>query len=293
MLKRSLVINLVVVFGLLLAACAGAGQTAPIGPASSDTSGADAGAAPGGELPVPRDETIYMEDSATFRIFDSYNRFIPNGNDFANGFLQIGTEYLFYANFATGEIQPWLATEYSYNDDFTEMTIKLRDDVKWNDGEPFTADDVVFTVNMVKGNNALSFGSTMQEFVEDVTAPDATTVVFTLTKPAPRFHYTFFAQVADFSPVPKHIWDGQDPLTFKNDPPVTTSVWKLSQTLPDLRMFVWERDENYWGKDEQFPAAKYIVYRTAPPKDADYQDLVNNVIDHAHRLEWPQVELAM
>ena len=293
MLKRSLVINLVVVFGLLLAACAGAGQTGPIGPASSDTSGADAGAAPGGELPVPRDETIYMEDSATFRIFDSYNRFIPNGNDFANGFLQIGTEYLFYANFATGEIQPWLATEYSYNDDFTEMTIKLRDDVKWNDGEPFTADDVVFTVNMVKGNNALSFGSTMQEFVEDVTAPDATTVVFTLTKPAPRFHYTFFAQVADFSPVPKHIWDGQDPLTFKNDPPVTTSVWKLSQTLPDLRMFVWERDENYWGKDEQFPAAKYIVYRTAPPKDADYQDLVNNVIDHAHRLEWPQVELAM
>ena len=97
-----------------------------------------------------------MEDSATFRIFDSFNRFIPNGNDFANGFLQIGMEYLFYANFATGEIQPWLATDYSYNDDFTEMTIHLRDDVKWNDGEPFTADDVVFTVNMVKGNAALA-----------------------------------------------------------------------------------------------------------------------------------------
>ena len=290
MRTRHLIVTLFVVFSILFTACAPAptGQQ-PLGPAAP---GGEA-AAPGGELPVPRNETIYMEDSATFRIFDSFNRFIPNGNDFANGFLQIGMEYLFYANFATGEIQPWLATEYTYNDDFTELTIKLRDDVKWNDGEPFSAEDIVFTVNMVKANPALSYGSSMQEFVADVSAPDATTVVFTLTKPAPRFHYTFFAQVADFSPVPQHIWEGQDPMTFKNDPPVTTSVWKLKQTLPDLRMFIWERDENYWGKANQFPEAKYVVYRTAPPKDADYQDLVNNVIDHAHRLEWQQVEQAI
>ena len=287
--KRLIIFNLALVFALVLAACA----TGPTGPQASAPSEQAAAVAPGGELPVPRNETIYMEDTATFRIFDSFNRFIPNGNDFANGFLQLGTEYLFYANFATGEIQPWLATEYSYNDDFTELPLKLRDDVKWNDGDPFSAEDVVFTVNMVKANPALSFGATMQEFVADVTAPDATTVVFALTKPSPRFHYSFFAQVADFTPVPKHIWEGQDPLTFNNNPPVTTSVWKLNQTIPDLRMFIWERDENYWGKESQFPHAKYVVFRTAPPADADYQDLVNNVIDHAHRLQWHQVEQAL
>ncbi|MEZ4679379.1 MAG: ABC transporter substrate-binding protein [Caldilineaceae bacterium] len=160
------------------------GPTGPVGVAAPGAPASDAAVVPGGELPVPRNETIYMEDSATFRIFDSFNRFIPNGNDFANGFLQIGMEYLFYANFATGEIQPWLATDYKYNDDFTELTINLRDGVKWNDGEAFTADDVVFTVNMVKGNPALSFGATMQEFVENVEAIDEKTVFFTLTKPA-------------------------------------------------------------------------------------------------------------
>ena len=42
-------------------------------------------------------------------------------------------------------------------------------------------------------------------------------------------------------------------MTFKNDPPVTTSVWKLKQTLPDLKMFIWERDENYWDKAHSSP----------------------------------------
>lgn len=289
MRSRLLVLSLTVMLALVMAACA----TGPTGPATGGLPAAQEGAAPGGELPVPRNETIYLEDTGTFRIFDSFNNLIPNGNDFANGYIQIGTEYFFYANFATGEIQPWLATEYSYNDDFTQFTLKLRDDVKWNDGEPFSADDLVFTVEMLMGNTALARGATLQEFVKSVSAPDATTVVFELTKAAPRFHYNFFGQVDAITALPKHIWEGQDPLTFKNDPPVTTSVWKLKQTLPDLRMFVWERDENYWGKDENFPQAKYIVFRTAPPKDADYQDLVNNVIDHAHRLEWQQVEQAV
>lgn len=278
----------VVAFLLFVTACAG-----PTGPgAAAPGQPAAPAAAPGGELPVPRNETLYMEDSATFRIFDSYNTYIPNGNDFANGFVQIGTEYLFYANFATGEIQPWLAKDYVYNKDFTEFTIHLKDNVKWNDGQPFSADDVVFTAQMVMKNPALARGATMQEFVKSVSAPDKNTVTFELNKPSPRFHYNFFGQVDAFTPVPKHIWDGKDPMTFKNDPPVTTSVWKLKQTLPDLKMFIWERDENYWNKAQQFPKAKYVVYRTAPPKDADYQDLVNNVIDHAHRLEWPQVQQA-
>jgi peptide/nickel transport system substrate-binding protein len=291
MRSKLLILNLLVVAALVLGACA----TGPTGPAAGGAApaGGEQAAAPGGELPVPRNETIYIEDSATFRIFDSFNTLIPQANDFANGYVQIGIEYFFYANFATGEIQPWLATEYSYNDDFTEFTLKLRDDVTWNDGQPFSSEDVVFTVEMLKANSALARSATLNEFVESIAAPDATTVVFTLTKPSPRFHYNVFGQVDALTPLPKHIWEGQDPLTFKNNPPVTTSVWKLNQTLPDLRMFVWERDENYWGKDENFPNAKYIVFRTAPPADADYQDLVNNVIDHAHRLQWEQVEQAV
>src|SRR3954466_13787423 len=108
-LRNFLHLSIVMVI-LALTACAGG----PTGPGAAPGQPAAPAAAPGGELPVPRNETIYLEDTGTFRIFDSYNTYIPNGNDFANGYVQVGTEYLFYANFATGEIQPWLAKDYVY-----------------------------------------------------------------------------------------------------------------------------------------------------------------------------------
>lgn len=246
------------------------------------------------ELPVPREETIFLEDSpGPYQIFDSFNTRIPNGNEFANGYWQIGQEGLFLANFATGEVEPWLATGYEYNDDYTQLTINLRDDVHWSDGEPFTADDVIYTINTVIANEQLG-GTTLREFIAEATAPDEYTVQLNLSKPGPRFVYTFYSQVTGFDIWPKHIWENEDPLTFKNNPPVTTSVWKLSQTIPDLRMFIWERDDNYWGQDVHgMPEARYVIYRNAPSSpDADYQDFVNNTIDHAHNLQWFQIELA-
>jgi len=245
------------------------------------------------DLPVPREETIFLEDTpGPFTIFDSFNTRIPNGNQFANGFFQIGMEYLFLANFATGEVEPWLATGYEYNDDYTELTIKLNENVHWNDGEPFTADDVVFTINTVIAEPALG-EDTIREFVAEASAPDPTTVLLKLSKPGPRFIYQFYGQVTGFVIWPKHIWEGQDPLTFKNNPPVTTSVWKLKETLPNLLMYIWERDENYWAKDIRFPEAKYIVYRNAPSSpDADYQEFVAGNIDHAHNIQWLQVQQA-
>lgn len=47
------------------------------------------------------------------------------------------------------ELVPRLAEEYSVSDDGTTFTFKLRDDLKWSDGEPLTADDLVFTYNVV------------------------------------------------------------------------------------------------------------------------------------------------
>lgn len=246
------------------------------------------------DLPVPREETIFLEDSpGPYQIFDSFNPRIANGNEFANGYWQIGQEYLFLANFATGEVEPWLATGFEYNDDYTQLTISLRDDVTWNDGTPFTADDIIYTIETVKANEQLG-GSSLREFVDTVSAPDPHTLQINLTKPAPRFIYEFYGQVTGFSIWPKHIWENEDPLTFKNNPPVSTSVWKLSQVLPDLRMFIWERDDNYWGANVKgMPEAKYVIYRNAPASpDVDYQEFVANTIDHAHNLQWFQVELA-
>ncbi|MHB8629062.1 MAG: ABC transporter substrate-binding protein [Aggregatilineales bacterium] len=248
-----------------------------------------------GELPVPRNQTIFLEDTAQYLVFDSYNTLIPNGNEFASGFVQIGNEYLFLNNYATGAFEPWLAKSYEYNSDFTSLTVHLQENAKWNDGQPFTADDVVFTVQMMMSSPKLGNNALWTEFVKNVSATDAHTVKFDLTKPAPRFHYNLAADVGSALTIyPKHIWQGKDPTTFKNNPPVTTSVWKLKSALPDLKMFIWQRDDNYWDKAERFPAAQYVVYRQAPSSaDTDYQDLVNNTIDHAHGLaDYPSFQKA-
>src|SRR5579859_1235305 len=105
-----------------------------------------------GELPVPRNQTIFLEDTSQFLVFDSFNPYSVGGNEFANGFEQLGIEYLFVNNYATGKLEPWLAKSYQYNSDFTSVTVNLQENAKWSDGQPFTADDVVFTVQMIMGN---------------------------------------------------------------------------------------------------------------------------------------------
>ena len=51
--------------------------------------------------------------------------------------------------------KPWLATSATWNSDFTSITFKLRTDVKWSDGQPFSADDVVYTFNLLQQYPAL------------------------------------------------------------------------------------------------------------------------------------------
>src|SRR5690606_1645552 len=88
-------------------------------------------------IPTPREETVVIEQSPN-NVWDSFNPFIPNGEAYNYGLAIVCREYLFYANFLTGEITPWLGQEYSYNDDYSECTLALNPNVRWSDGEPFT-----------------------------------------------------------------------------------------------------------------------------------------------------------
>lgn len=95
-----------------------------------------------------------------------------------------------------------LATSYSCSDDGLTWTFTIRDDVVFSDGEPLTAQDVVFTLTSIATNDGAEADLSM---VSEVQAPDDTTVVITLNKPFNALLYT----LAVVGIVPEHAY-GED-----------------------------------------------------------------------------------
>ncbi|HZR39213.1 MAG TPA: ABC transporter substrate-binding protein [Ktedonobacteraceae bacterium] len=268
MLQMTLVTSGGIFAADLLAAC----DSNPNAKTSTTPSGS-------GVIPTPRNQTVVV-DQTQFTVFDSFNPFIPNGQEYEAGFGQVCKEFLFYDNMVTGEIKPWLATGWKYNADSTELTITLNPKVHWNDGQPFTSNDVKFTIQMLMNNVALTGGDNYRPFVKGITTPDAQTVVFSLKDKNPRFHYNFICGiVAGQEIVPEHIWSKQDPMKFKNNPPVFTGPYKLDHTIPAQFMYIWKKDPNYWNKDVMDPKPQYVIYRTAPTPDSEVEEFKRAEID--------------
>jgi len=230
-------------------------------------------------LPFKRSETVVM-DQGNFAIFDSFNPFIPNGVEFAAGWWQISQEYLWYANYATGDIIPWLADKHEYNADYTELKVYINKAAQWNDGQPFTANDVAYTFNMRKADPAALGDPDGDKVVDSVTAADDYTVVYKFNKPQPRYHLGFWCKICTGSTViAKHIWEKQDAKTFKNNPPVTTGPYAFMKAYPEQKLMVWQRNENYWAKDKYFPPAKYVIYRSGPGAEQQLAEIKTNNMD--------------
>lgn len=181
------------------------------------------------------------------------------------GMQNLAHEPLWSVDFATGEIINGLASgDPIYNEDFTRVEIPLREGVTWDDGEPFTSADVVFTVETLmeyEGFNAHSF---MVENVDTVSAPDDYTVVFELLQPNSRFHTTFLDRWGATWIMPKHVFeDVEDPITFEFDPFVGTGPYKLHSYDDGGYWTIWEKREDWENSPTGIlygePQPQYIV----------------------------------
>lgn len=138
-------------------------------------------------------------------------------NPFADGSFTFPSMFVFYNFYDELYIygpdpshvhEPWLATGYTWETvgDRTEVTVSLREDVTWWDGEPFTADDVVFTSNLVMNCKFtlwyISYVYQGELFVEAVEKVDTHTVKYTLTEPV----WDVFDRLLQQMVVPKHQW---------------------------------------------------------------------------------------
>ena len=154
-------------------------------------------------------------------------------------------------NTATGELVPWLATEWAFNEDNSVLTYTLRQGVTWSDSEPFTSADVKFTFDYLKEHDGLAGTEGIRgvlPFLASVEAPDEQTVAFTFSQVYTPGVYDIGEQMI----VPEHIWkDVADPVTFANENPVGTGPFtEIGAFQPQYYEIL--KNPNYWQEDRPF-----------------------------------------
>ncbi|MCF6475172.1 ABC transporter substrate-binding protein [Nonomuraea sp. MG754425] len=174
---------------------------------------------------------------------------------------------------ATGKRVPYLATEWSYSEDGKTATAKLRDDMKWSDGKPVTADDVVFSVSAVQKEK---FGvvAGLITALDKAEAVSPTEVRFNLTRP----DGTFLDNVGFWLPiVPKHVFEKAPSVQkFANDANwVSAGPFKLTKVERGQR-YIMERVDDFGPGT---PAVKEVVFRVFPDVNTEVLALRNGEID--------------
>jgi peptide/nickel transport system substrate-binding protein len=199
-----------------------------------------------------------------------------NFNPFSSTALQptLGVIYepLYWYNFAKqSEPTPVLASGFSWNAAGTELTIKIRHNVKWNDGQAFTAKDVAFTFNLVSKTPALNPSGLAA--TAKATSDDTAVLTFK-TKSLMQEP----AVLANQAIVPEHIWKNiTDPTTNLNKNPVGTGPFKVKSYTP--QSFVLTKNDLYW--DAGKPTIKEVRYLPVASADAASAALVAGKVDWA------------
>lgn len=166
-----------------------------------------------------------------------------------------------------------LATEPPiYNDDFTTMTVKLREGVYWSDGVEFTADDLVYTVQTQIDRHGLERAilSQCREHGTDRSQHGH----FHLKAPNSRFHSLFTVRWNAAWIMPKHVFEKvEDLLAFNNNPPNSLSTYVLNSYDKAGNWAIWKlRDD--WQRttigmlQPEAPQVKYVVYAASGNPEA-------------------------
>ncbi|WP_182086148.1 ABC transporter substrate-binding protein [Aureimonas sp. ME7] len=152
---------------------------------------------------------------------------------------------------------PSLALSWETSADALRHTFKLRDGVKWHDGEPFTSADVAYSLLTLKQTHPRR-KATFANLV-DVETPDALTVVLVFSKPAPFLYGALGAGAPIF---PRHLYEGVELATNPvQSAPIGTGPFVFREWARGSHV-VLERNPDYWGGTE--PQADRIVIRFIP-----------------------------
>ena len=219
-----------------------------------------------------------------------------NDPDNLNPFIGAETSsyeiWLLNYDFLTGyspDLQPTpdLATSWETSADGKVWTFHLRDGVKWQDGEPFTADDVAFTYNYIVDNEMGAFSS-LTTFIDEAVAIDDLTVEIRCSKPKANMIRTWIPIL------PEHVWSKVSPkaagASYQNKPDIVgTGPFQTVEVKKGdyVRMVA---NPTFWG---QKPTIDEILFVTYQNPDTMTQDLLSGNLDAAWGIpsaQFPKLE---
>jgi microcin C transport system substrate-binding protein len=184
--------------------------------------------------------------------FDSFNPILDSVGTVAQG---VG--YLYETLTAASLDEPDIYAEYGllaeslkYPADFSSVTFRLRPEAHWNDGQPITPEDVIWSFEQIT-----KYNPNQRFYYSHVTKAEKTgdrEVTFTFDAPNNRELPNIMGQLLV---LPKHWWTGKDAQGQQRDigkttlePPLGSGPYQIKSFEPN-RYVIYERAPNYWGKD--------------------------------------------
>jgi peptide/nickel transport system substrate-binding protein len=184
---------------------------------------------------------------------------------------------------------PDLAESWEFSDDSRTITFKLRPNVKWADGHPFTAADCFFTWQLMRDpNTPTAYGEPFTQMESAVAVDDLT------------FKVTYKQVMASalmnwsFGIMPKHLLEGRNAATLKSDPfwehPVGSGAFKVDNYVTGERMEYVAFDDFFLGR----PEFDRLIIRTMPPANILSAMLSGEVdmVAYASQMSYSDFEMA-
>jgi peptide/nickel transport system substrate-binding protein len=179
-----------------------------------------------------------MESSPETSLTQDFNPFSTTAPVYGMGADGLVYEPLIQFDLANPTVYyPWLATGYTWSNGGKTITFTIRQGVKFNNGTPMTAADVVYTYKLMMTNTAVNLSGL------DITSVSSSGNTVTLTFPTPQ--YSNLENIAGVAIVPESVWSkAGNPATFTDATPVGTGPYMLGTFTPEGYTMV--KNPYYW-----------------------------------------------
>lgn len=192
---------------------------------------------------------------------------------------------LVYRDPASFKIKPLLAIGWTWEDDRT-LLFTLRDGVRWQNGDPFTAEDVAYTINMIVSDPRLSTLA-LYNWIADAEVIDAQHVRIRLNRVMPAA-LDYFAMVVWI--LPKAYREKVGPENFAHSP-IGSGPYRVTHIDEGGGIDLVRFDGYYAGSPKGTPAIRHIDIRPVPNTTTQVASLLSGQADWTWKIDPGQVEV--